>query len=86
MKAEHCSKPGFNYVFKTPNYGFMTTSAQEWRIVVEGAECPPENLGHGRVIKRLDELMKLGEKLAELCKEEVIATTDYTGPMVSPYH
>ena len=77
MKAEHCSKTGFNYEFVTPNYGFRTTAEQEWRILVEGAECPVENLGHGRVIKQLDELTALGQELAGLCREESIATTDH---------
>jgi hypothetical protein len=86
MRAEHCSKAGFNHAFTTPNYGFTTTAEQEWMIVVEGAACPPENLRHGRVIKPLEELVQLGREQAGLCREEVIATTDYTGPMVSPKH
>ncbi len=83
MRAEHCAKAGFDHAFTTPNYGFTTTAEQEWRIVVEGAACPPENLGHGRVIRPLEELVELGREQAGLWREEVIATVDYTGPMVS---
>ena len=83
MKAEHCSKAGFDHKFTTPNYHFTTTLEMEWKIVVEGAVCPPVNMKHGRVIKPLDELVELGRKQAGLGKEEVIATVEYTGPMVS---
>ena len=82
MKAEHCSKAGFDLEFTTPNYHFVTTSSQEWRIVVEGAACQPQNMGHGRVIRDLEESIKLGQTQGNLQKEEVIAVVLYTGPMV----
>ncbi len=82
MKAEHCWKTGFDLEFKTPNYNFVTTAIQEWRIVVEGALCPPQNYRHGRSIKDLEECYKLGQKQGNLRKEEVIAIVLYTGPMV----
>ncbi len=82
MHAEHCTRPGSDYVFETPNYHFVTTAAQEWRIVVEGAECPAQNLKHGRDIKDLDRLIQLGKQQGNLRKEEVIAVVLYTGPMV----
>ena len=82
MKAEHCSKPGFDFEFTTPNYHFTTTASQEWRIVVEGAACQPQNMGHCRVIKDLEESCKLGQNQANLRREEVIAVVLYTGPMV----
>ncbi len=82
MQAEHCSNAGFDCSFTTPNYGFTTTPRQEWMIIVEGAPCPPENLRHGRKIQPLEELVALGREQAGLWREEVIATVDYTGPMV----
>jgi hypothetical protein len=82
MQAEHCSKAGSEYEFETPNYHFVTTAAQEWRIVVEGAKCPEQNLKHGRDIKDLNTLIQLGKDQGNLRKEEVIAVVLYTGPMV----
>jgi hypothetical protein len=82
MHAEHCIKHGFDHVFITPNYKFKTTAKQEWMIVVEGAECPPENMKHDRRIPNLAECCKLGETQGNLCREEVIAVVLYTGPMV----
>ncbi len=82
MKAEHCSKAGFDLEFTTPNYHFVTTASQEWRIVVEGAACQQQNMGHGRVMKDLTELCELGQKQGNLGREEVIAVVLYTGPMV----
>jgi hypothetical protein len=52
-------------------------------IVVEAAECPPENMKHDRRIPNLDECCKLGETQGELGREEVIAVVLYTEPMVS---
>ena len=82
MKAEHCSKAGFDLEFTTPNYHFVTTASQEWQIVVERAACQPQNMGHGRVIRDLEECYKLGQTQGNLKKEEVIAVVLYTGPMV----
>jgi hypothetical protein len=82
MKAEHCSKAGFDLEFTTPNYQFVTTASQEWRIIVERAACQPQNMGHGRVIKDLDECYQLGQTQGNLTQEEVIAVVLYTGPMV----
>ena len=82
MKAEHCSKTGFDLEFTTPNYNFVTTASQEWRIIVERAACQPQNMGHGRVIKDLDECYQLGQTQGNLTQEEVIAVVLYTGPMV----
>jgi hypothetical protein len=84
MKAEHCSKGGSDYCFTTPNYGFVTTANQEWRIIVERAACPTQNTSHGRVIRDLDECCRLGQQQGNLKKEEVIAIVLYTGPMVNP--
>ncbi len=82
MKAEHCFKAGFDLEFTTPNYHFVTTAVREWMIVVERAACQPQNMGHGRVIKDLEECCKLGQKQGNLRREEVIAVVLYTGPMV----
>jgi hypothetical protein len=82
MKAEHCSKAGSDLVFTTPNYKFVTTASQEWGIIVERNPCQPENMGHGRVIKDLEESCDLGRKQGNLVREEVIAIILYTGPMV----
>jgi hypothetical protein len=83
MKAEHCSKAGSDLEFTTPNYHFVTTACQEWKIVVEHAACQPQNMGHGRVIRDLEQCCKLGQKQGNLRREEVIAIVLYTGPMVT---
>ena len=68
--------------FTTPNYHFVTTACQEWNIIVERAACPPANMGHGRVIRDLEECCELGQQQGGLRREEVIAVVLYTGPMV----
>ena len=85
MKAEHCFKAGSDLEFTTPNYHFVTTASQEWRVVVEGAACQPQNMQHGRVIKDLEECCKLGQMQGNLSREEVIAVVLYTGPMVGSF-
>ena len=85
MKAEHCHKAGVDLEFTTPNYNFVTTAFQKWKIIVQRAACPPKNMGHGRVIRDLEECYELGQQQADLRREEVIAVVLYTGPMVMFY-
>jgi hypothetical protein len=84
MYAEHCIKSGSVFVFTTGNYHLTTCPKAEWGIVARGDECSPENLAHNRVIRDVEDCLRLElTQKAELCKEEVIAVILYTGPMVS---
>jgi hypothetical protein len=83
MKAEHCSKVGYNLQFTTSNYKITTTPKQEWMITVDGIACPVENMAHGRVLRELRECTCLPLVLqSKLTTEELIAVILYTGPMV----
>ena len=58
---------------------------QEWTLVAEGDAVvyPPELLGGGRVVRRVDELLRGGlAARARLTREELIAVVMYSGPMV----
>jgi hypothetical protein len=85
MKQEHCDRAGCNMSFTTGNYKITTTPKQEWFYIAgdEAAQqvaCP--DMGHGRRIVLISELMKL--KLAvdgKLTEDEVLAIVLYTGPM-----
>ncbi len=84
MQAEHCIKPGSDLVFTTGNYHLTTSPHVEWGIVARGEACSPENMTHGRVIRKVDDCLRLElAQKAALCREEVIAVILYTGPMVS---
>ena len=83
MRAEHCTKSGYNFKFTTSNYGITTTPEAEWACSVEGRPFTPEHRGHNREIFSVEDRMQLelvGK--AKLCREEVIAIILYTGPMV----
>ena len=81
MELEHCAKYGHDIKFTAPNYLITTTPEEEWAIVVHNA--PTQNLGHGRRIKPIKELMK--EDLVaktNMIEAEVVAVVHYTGPLV----
>ena len=81
MEMEHCSKYGHSLEFTTTNYLITTTPKKEWAVVV--GNVPTQDMGHGRRIRPLADLM--GESLtseANLSKPEVAAVALYTGPMV----
>ena len=83
MRAEHCTKTGYNFQFTTSNYGITTTPEAEWTCSVEGQPFKPEHMGHNRVVFSIEDRMRLelvGK--AGLCREELIAIVLYTGPMV----
>jgi Ca2+-binding EF-hand superfamily protein len=83
MKAEHCSKAGFDFQHTSKNYGITTSPEREWKVVVEGLACAAKELKHGRVVRTLTEYSKdpLVES-ARLSQEEVISVVNYTGPLV----
>ena len=84
MKAEHCTKSGYNVEFKTSNYDIVTTPKDEWEIVVEGKQCPAHHLGYNRKIQRIDALMKTSTAVDSKLKNfEVASVVLYTGPMAS---
>ena len=83
MCAEHTTRGGSNFTFTTGNYKITTQPKREWLYVVGDEnglkeECP--DMGHGRRITPIDELLKkpLAVK-AKLAEEEVIAVVLYTG-------
>ncbi len=85
MRQEHCERAGCNTRFTTGNYKITTTPRQEW-LYIAGDEtgqqvaCP--DMGHGRQIVRISELMKLKlAKDAKLTDDEMLAIVLYTGPM-----
>jgi hypothetical protein len=85
MRQEHCEKAGCNTSFTTGNYKITTTPKQEW-LYIAGDEtgqqiaCP--DMGHGRQIVPISELMKLELAIdAKLTEVEMLAIVLYTGPM-----
>jgi hypothetical protein len=87
MKQEHCERAGCNTSFSTGNYNITTTPRQEWSYIVgnkagKQVACPASQMGHGRRIVPLGELMELKlTKDAKLTEVEVLAIVLYTGPM-----
>ena len=83
MRAEHTTRGGSDFTFTTGNYNITTHPFKEWSYVVADdrgctVECPDK--GHGRDIKRIDELMKKPLAIAaKLREEEMIAVVLYTG-------
>ena len=86
MRAEHCSKAGFDTEFTTSNYSITTTPQREWRFVVD-MDTAGADMRHNRRVLNLEELSQLDTaKTAKLFRVELIAVTLYTGPMVHrPY-
>ena len=83
MRAEHCAKGGCNYEFTTGNYHITTTPKAEWKIIVDGEECPGDQKHHGRVMRKLEDCMQYAlTKQADLIEAEVVSAIMYTGPMV----
>jgi hypothetical protein len=85
MRQEHCEKVGCNTSFTTGNYKITTTPKQEWLYIAgdrTGQQIACPDMGHGRRILHISELMKL--KLAidsKLTEVEMLAIVLYTGPM-----
>ena len=88
MAAEHCSLGGCDKEFTTGNYRITTTPRKEWMYIVgdeigQRQECPGSDIGHGRRIVSIDELMQCRRVVrAGLNRAEVIALVMYSGPMV----
>lgn len=79
MKREHSSNDS---LFTTTNYGLETCPRDEWRYTVDGVPPPAEAMGHGRVLKPIDQYMSMHVTLqAGLTRPEVISLVLYTGPM-----
>jgi hypothetical protein len=85
MKQEHCERAGCDTLFTTGNYKIATTPRQEWLYIAGNDEgqrklCP--DMGHGRRIPSISELMKLKLAIdAKLTEVEMLAIVLYTGPM-----
>ena len=85
MRHEHCHGAGSKVEFQTRNYRITTWAEKEWNIVLKEAKCPLTEMGYGRRIPDVDELMKCEESVrAKLIRAEVIAAVLYSGPMVRP--
>ncbi len=87
MRAEHCTKEGSSFSFTTGNYHITTTPHSEWAYVVgdkEGNRIPCSDMGNGRRLPSLDELLHLPlAAKSNLTRAEIIAVVMYTGPMVT---
>jgi len=85
MRQEHCEKAGCNTSFTTGNYKITTTPKQEWLYIAgdeTGQLLPCPDMGHGRRIVRISELMQLKLAIdAKLTEVEMLAVVLYTGPM-----
>jgi hypothetical protein len=92
MHAEHTVRGGHWHQFVTPNYKLETTAKDEWLYVAGDEngtrmEPPSSYLGHGRIIRSIDELMEIQlAKDAKLLREEMIAIVMYTGPAFVLYN
>jgi hypothetical protein len=85
MRQEHCEKAGCDTSFTTGNYKITTTPKQEWLYIAgdeTGQLLPCPDMGHGRRIVRISELMQLKLAIdAKLTEVEMLAVVLYTGPM-----
>jgi hypothetical protein len=85
MRQEHCERAGCNTQFTTGNYKITTTPRQEWLYIAgdeAGQQMACADMGHGRRIVRISELMKLKLAIdAQLTEVEMLAIVLYTGPM-----
>jgi hypothetical protein len=83
MRAEHCSRFGWDQDFTTSNYNVTTTPEKEWRIVVNQEEFLADKL-NGRRLVNIEEVMRSDAvQSTKVSKEEIVAVVLYTGPMVS---
>jgi hypothetical protein len=85
MRQEHCEKVGCDTSFTTGNYKITTTPKQEWLYIAgdeSGQQVACPDMGHGRRIVLISELMKLKLSVdAKLTEVEMLAIVLYTGPM-----
>ena len=92
MRAEHMTRGGSDYMFVTGNYKLSTQARKEWLYVAgdengKREEPPASDMGHGRVIRRIEELLqKPLAKAAKLTREEMIAIVLYSGPAFVLYN
>ena len=92
MRMEHMTRGGSDFIFVSGNYKLQTKACDEWLYVVgdenETRLTPPaSNMGHGRVIHPIDELLRKPlAKAAKLTREEMIAIVMYTGPCFVLYN
>ena len=83
MESEHYASPGDVEIFKSTNYGIVTTPRREWDIAVKKEVCTVEDLQHERRIPDYKNLVEMELAVrARLIPEEVLAVVLYTGPMV----
>jgi hypothetical protein len=85
MRQEHCERAGCNTSFTSGNYKITTTPKQEWLYIAgddAGRQVACPDMGHGRRIVQISELMKLKLAIdAKLSEVEMLAIVLYTGPM-----
>jgi hypothetical protein len=85
MKAEHCSKAGFDKKFTTGNYKITTTPKQEWLYIVgdeNGLQQSCPDMAHGRRIESINTLLEHPVAIkCNISRPEMIALVLYTGPM-----
>jgi len=61
MQAEHCSKTGCDFEFKTTNKEIETCPMKEWKIVMKEMACPERDMRCNRRIPDIEELLRLQE-------------------------
>ncbi len=89
---EHMTRGGNDFTFVTGNYKLRTKARDEWLYVAgdEGGRqvAPPaSDMGHGRVIKPIEELLRKPlAQAAKLTREEMTAIVMYTGPAFVLYN
>ena len=86
------TRGGNDFTFVTGNYKVRTKARDEWLYVVgdeSGRQVAPpaSDMGHGRVIRAIDELLRKPlAQAAKLTREEMIAIVMYTGPAFVLYN
>ena len=59
MEAEHCSKAGCNFEFKTTNKEIETCPMKEWKIIMRQMDCPDRDMKFNRRVLDIEELRRL---------------------------
>jgi hypothetical protein len=57
MEHEHCHDQLSNHDFTSKNFNITTCPAFEWAYVTGTKECPDSQMGRGRRIPKISQLM-----------------------------